>query len=278
MLFKKSKQKKLKMIWQVQKNGNVSQLVGTAHFFPYSFRNALHCSLQNARIVMFEGPLDEDSMARVRQAGMDTESSYHLFDELDDQTIAGITDALIPVCRMRNSTQFFQYCKDDLRKTVYDLVKGMQPWLAFFTLWSTYLQRNGWKYSVDMEGFSIAQELDKKVVFLESIEEQIEVLQNISHEKIIHFLKQTDDWDTLADNFVKSYLKGDLEKLRLSGIRFPSRHHTIIDHRDEIFFERMQTELVRGNVVAFMGAPHLKGMSRLFLAEGYQVQGPWLPD
>jgi hypothetical protein len=40
----------------------------------------------------------------------------------------------------------------------------------------------------------------------------------------------------------------------------------------------MQTELVRGNVVAFMGAPHLKGMSRLFLAEGYQVQGPWLPD
>jgi uncharacterized protein YbaP (TraB family) len=278
MLFKKSKQKKLKMIWQVQKNGNVSQLVGTAHFFPYSFRSALHRCLQNARIVMFEGPLDEDSMARVRQAGMDTESSYHLFDELDDQTIAGITGALIPICRMRNSTQFFQYCKDDLRKTVYDLVKGMQPWLAFFTLWSTYLQRNGWKYSVDMEGFSIAQELDKKVVFLESIEEQIKVLQNISHEKIIHFLKQTDDWETLADNFVKSYLKGDLEKLRLSGIRFPSRHHTIIDHRDEIFFERMQTELARGNVVAFLGAPHLKGMSRLLLAAGYQVQGPWLPD
>jgi uncharacterized protein YbaP (TraB family) len=278
MLFKKSKQKKLKMIWQVQKNGNVSQLVGTAHFFPYSFRSALHRCLQNARIVMFEGPLDEDSMARVRQAGIDTESSYHLFDELDDQTIAGITGALIPICRMRNSTQFFQYCKDDLRKTVYDLVKGMQPWLAFFTLWSTYLQRNGWKYSVDMEGFSIAQELDKKVVFLESIEEQIKVLQNISHEKIIHFLKQTDDWETLADNFVKSYLKGDLEKLRLSGIRFPSRHHTIIDHRDEIFFERMQTELARGNVVAFLGAPHLKGMSRLLLAAGYQVQGPWLPD
>ncbi len=266
------------MIWQVQKNGNVSQLVGTAHFFPYSFRNALHRCLQNARIVMFEGPLDEDSMARVRQAGMDTESSYHFFDELDDQTIAGITGALIPVCRMRNSTQFFRYCKDDLRKTVYDLVKGMQPWLAFFTLWSTYLKRYGWKYSVDMEGFSIAQELDKKIVFLESIEEQIKVLQNISHEKIIYFLKQTDDWETLADNYVKSYLKGDLEKLRLSGIRFPSRHHTIIDHRDEIFFERMQTELARGNVVAFLGAPHMKGMSRLLLANGYQVQGPWLPD
>ncbi len=278
MIFWNSKQKKLKMIWRVQKNGSVSQLVGTAHFFPYSFRNALRHCLQNARIVMFEGPLDEDNMARVRQAGMNTESSYHLFDELDDQTIAGITGALIPICRMRNSAQFFQYCKDDLRKTVYDLVQGMQPWLAFFTLWSTYLQRNGWKYSVDMEGFSVAQELGKKIIFLESIEEQIKVLQNISREKIIHFLKQTDHWETLANDYVRFYLKGDLEKLRFSGIRFPSRHHSVINHRDDIFFERMQAELAQGDVVAFLGAPHLKGMSRLFLADGYQVKGPWLPD
>jgi hypothetical protein len=276
MFFIKPKQKKLKMIWRVQKNGNVSLLVGTAHFFPYSFRNALHRCLQNARIVMFEGPLDEDNMARVRQAGMNTESSYHLFDELDDQTVAGITGALIPVCRMRNSTQFFQYCKDDLKQTVYDLVQGMQPWLAFFTLWSTYLQRNGWKYSVDMEGYGIAQALGKKIIFLESIEEQIKVLQNISHEKIMVFLKQTDQWETLANVYVKSYLEGDLEKLRLSGIRFPSRHHSVIDHRDQIFFERMQAELARGSVVAFLGAPHLKGVSRLLLADGYQVKGPWL--
>jgi hypothetical protein len=273
-----SKQKKLKMIWQVQKNGKMSRLVGTAHFFPYSFRHSLRGCLQNARLAIFEGPLDDHNMARVRQAGMDTESSYHIFDELDEETIAAITGALIPVCRMRNSTQFYHYCKNSLKETVYDLVQGMQPWLAFFTLWSTYLQRNGWKYSVDVEGFSVAQELDKKVLFLESIEEQISVLKNISREKIIHFLKQVDHWETLANDYVKSYLKGDLEKLRLSGIRFPSRHHTVIDRRDEIFFERMRAELARGGVVAFLGAPHLKGMSRLLLADGYQVEGPWLPQ
>ena len=42
---------------------------------------------------MFEGPLDDQNMARVREAGSDTESSYHLFDELDDETITGITGA-----------------------------------------------------------------------------------------------------------------------------------------------------------------------------------------
>jgi uncharacterized protein YbaP (TraB family) len=273
-----SKQKKLKMIWEVQKNGRISHLVGTAHFFPYSFRNSLRRCLQNARVVMFEGPLDDHNMARVREAGIDRETSYHLFDDLDDETIAGITGALIPVCRMRNSTYLLNFCRDSLKETVYDLVKGMHPWLAFFTLWSTYLQRNGWTYSVDMEGFSVAQELGKKIIFLEAIEEQIKVLENISPEKITYFLKQVDRWETLANDYVKSYLKGDLEKLRLSGIRFPSRHHTVIDHRDEIFFERMRAELVQGDVVAFLGAPHLKGMSRLLLADGYQVKGPWLPQ
>ncbi len=273
-----SKQKKLKMIWQVQKNGKLSQIVGTAHFFPYSFRKSLYRCIENARLVMFEGPLDDQNMARVRESGIDPDSAYHLFDELDDEIIASITGALIPVCRIRNSTQFFLYCKDSLKDTVYDLVKGMQPWLAFFTLWSTYLQLNGWKYSVDMEGFGVAQELGKKILFLEAIEEQINVLKNISHERIMYFLKQVEHWETLANNYVKSYLKGDLEDLRLSGIRFPSRHHTIIDHRDEIFFERMRAELVRGDVVAFLGAPHLKGLSRLLLADGYQVKGPWLPQ
>lgn len=266
------------MIWEVQKNGRVSHLIGTAHFFPHSFRNPLRQCLQNARLVMFEGPLDEANMARVRAAGMVSESAYHLFDELDDETIAGITGALIPICRIRNSNHLLNFCKGSLQEAVYDLVKGMQPWLAFFTLWSTYLRRNGWKYSVDMEGFSVAQELGKKIIFLEDIEEQINVLKNISREKIMYFLKQVDHWETMANDYVKSYLKGDLEKLRLSGLRFPSRHHTVVDHRDEIFFERMRAELVRGDVVAFLGAPHLKGMSRLLLADGYQVSGPWLPQ
>ena len=277
-MLKKFKQKELKMIWEVQKNGKISHLVGTAHFFPYSFRKSLFRCLENARLVMFEGPLDDRNMAKVRQAGIDPDSSYHIFDALDEQTISGIIGALIPVCRMRNSTQLLNFCKDSLRDSVYDLVKGMHPWLAFFTIWSTYLKRNGWKYSVDIEGFHVAQELGKQILFLEAIEEQIKVLENISHDKIIYFLQQVDRWETLANAYVKSYLKGDLEELRLSGIRFPSRHHTVIDHRDEIFYERMRNELDRGEIVAFLGAPHLKGMSRLLIADGYQVRGPWLPQ
>ncbi|MCK4985286.1 MAG: TraB/GumN family protein, partial [Desulfobacterales bacterium] len=62
MFFIRPKQKKLKMIWEVQKNGKISHLVGTAHFFPYSFRNSLQRCLENSRVVMFEGPLDDHNM------------------------------------------------------------------------------------------------------------------------------------------------------------------------------------------------------------------------
>jgi len=140
------------------------------------------------------------------------------------------------------------------------------------------LKRNGWKYSVDMEGFGVAKELHKKIVFLETIAEQIKVLENISSEKIMYFLKQADRWNVFAGDYAKSYLKGDLEQLRFSGIQFPTRHYTVINQRDGIFYERMRDELELGEVVAFLGAPHLRGMCHLLLADGYQVQGPWVPQ
>jgi uncharacterized protein YbaP (TraB family) len=277
MLFSRFKQKKLKMIWEVQKNGRMSHLVGTAHFFPYSFRNSLQRYVENARVVMFEGPLDEANMARVREAGVDTENSYHIFSELDDKTIAGITSALIPECQARHSSYLVTFSKYEPKDIVFEMIKGMQPWLAFFTLWSAYLKRLGWKYSVDLEGYQLAAELGKKILFLETIEEQINVLQNISHDNIIFFLSQVEHWKVFAREYIECYLDGDLEKLKFTRVRFPSRHPAVIDERDKIFHQRMRAELEQGKVVAFLGAPHLKGMSRLLIADGYQVQGPWLP-
>ena len=278
MLFGRSKQKPLKMIWEVQKNGRASYLVGTAHFFPYSFKNSLQQYLESARVVMFEGPLDVENMARVRKAGIDKENAYHIFNELSEKTIAGITDALVPGCRARHSSYLVTFCKFDLKDIVYEMVKDMKPWLAFFTLWSDYLKRLGWKYSVDLEGYQIARELGKKIVFLETIEEQIEVLQNISHDNILFFLNQVDRWKDFAREYVECYLDGDLEKLKFTRVRFPSRHHSVINERDKIFHQRMRAELEQGQVVGFLGAPHLRGMSRLLLEDGYQVKGPWLPQ
>ncbi len=157
------------------------------------------------------------------------------------------------------------------------MVKGMKPWLAFFTIWSNYLKKNGWTYSVDLEGYALAEGLGKKIVFLETIEEQINVLENLARDRIIEFLKRVDQWHELAQGYVRCYLAGDLEQIKSKGLRFPSRHHSVIDHRDKIFYERMLEYLEQGDAVAFVGAPHVPGVSKLLREDGYQIKGPGIP-
>ena len=266
------------MIWELRKNNKKSLLVGTAHFFPYSFKTSLINCLQNARTVMFEGPLDKDSLSQVVDRGTDRQGEYHIFDDLDAKTIDKITHKIAPNCRDKDKFLIFNLRNFSIENPVYEMVKGMKPWLAFFTIWSNFLQKNGWSYSVDLEGHSIAEKLSKKIVFLETIEEQITVLENLSRDRIIAFLKQVDQWSETAQDYATCYLDADLRKLKSKGLRFPSRHHTVINHRDRIFYQRMSDYLKQGDAVVFVGAPHVRGMSQLLLQDGYQISGPEIPD
>jgi len=277
MLFKRSKEKELKMTWELVKNDRKSLLIGTAHFFPYSFKSSIANCLQRARTVMFEGPLDQDSMARVVTCGMDAQSDYHIFDDLDAKTIDGITRKIAPNCRDKDKFLIFNFRKFSIENPVYEMVKGMKPWLAFFTIWSNFLQKNGWTYSVDLEGHATAAQLGKKIIFLETIEEQINVLENLSRDRILEFLRQVDRWPQQARDYASCYLDADLERLKSKGLRFPSRHPSVINHRDRIFYERMAGCLKQGDAVVFVGAPHVRGMSKLLLEDGYQIRGPRIP-
>jgi uncharacterized protein YbaP (TraB family) len=277
MLFKRSNEKELKMIWDVEKDGRRSHLIGTAHFFPYSFKTSLIRCLENARIVMFEGPLDSENMTKVVNRGFDPESGYHLFDDLDRKTIDKITRELAPPCRGRDTFMVLNFRKFRVENPLYDMVKGMKPWLAFFTIWSSFLKNNGWKHSVDLEAYTIAEKLGKKIEYLESIEDQIGVLESLTRERIVAFLNRVDKWHELARGYADCYLAGDLAKLKSQGLRFPSRHRSVIIHRDKIFFENMREHFTTGDAVAFVGAPHVRGVSKLLREAGFRITGPVIP-
>jgi uncharacterized protein YbaP (TraB family) len=139
------------------------------------------------------------------------------------------------------------------------------------------LKKNGWEHSVDLEGYTMAEKLEKKIIFLETIEEQINVLENLSRDRIMDFLKAVDQWHTLARDYVSYYLAGDPGAIVSKGLRFPSRHHSVINHRDRILYERMLEYLTRAGAVAFVGAPHVRGVSKLLRKNGYQFKGPCIP-
>jgi hypothetical protein len=227
---------------------------------------------------MFEGPLDSENMQRVVNSGLDPDSDYHLFDDLDRKTIDKITRELAPPCRGRDTFMVLNLRKFRVENPLYDMIKGMKPWLAFFTIWSGFLKKIGWKHSVDLEAYTIAAEMGKKIECLESIEDQISVLESLSRERIVAFLNRVNQWHELARGYADCYLAGDLARLKSQGLRFPSRHRSVINHRDKIFYENMREHFSGGGAVAFVGAPHVRGVSRLLLEDGFRITGPPIPE
>jgi uncharacterized protein YbaP (TraB family) len=263
------KEKPLRTVWRVNKDGQTSSLVGTAHFSPYRFKKTLTELIQDAETVLFEGPLDEESMARVVQYGQRGENAPSLYNALHPDVIAEINKLL--AARSGPQTTAVPYL-DLIHPASSDLLeihaKGVRPWMTFFTIWSAFLN---WKHSMDVEAFHIARKLRKKIDYLETIEDQLAALDRIPFERIVNYLNHIGNWRVHKEVFTKAFLEGDIQQFFSMTGEFPTRCESIIAKRDPIFFRRMKVFFEKGKTVAFVGVGHIPGIRKLFLDEGYRV-------
>ena len=263
------KGKRLRTIWKVEKDKQISFLIGTAHFSPYRFEKDLMKLIQRTEIVLFEGPLDKESMARVVQYGQRGENSPSIYEALDPATIREINKQLggrLDANMTAGSyLEIIHPMTSDFLETV---TRGVRPWMAFFTIWSAFLN---WKYSMDVEAFQIAQKLGKKIQYLETIEDQLAALDGIPFDCIVNYLNRIEHWKAYRELFLKSFLSGDLEKFASLTGEFPTRCESIVTKRDPIFFKGMKTFFEKGETTAFVGGIHISGIRKLFLDKGYRV-------
>jgi uncharacterized protein YbaP (TraB family) len=263
-----SDQKPLRMLWRVEKDGRASHLVGTAHFFPYSFRRALTRLMRDVDTVMFEGPLDDASSEQIAAHGRDGDKMPSFVEDLRPEAIREIDRLLREQVDGQGNEAWFLSLME--REPVYfeSFTCGMRSYAAFFSIWQTCL---GWKYSVDMEGYQVACKLGKNIQAIETIDEQLEVLDNISIERITRLLNDVESWDEYNKGYVNYYLKGDLERLTKLTSRFATRGPVVIGARDRIQFERMKPVFEQEDALAFIGFPHIPGVAELFREDGYTV-------
>jgi hypothetical protein len=281
-------EKPLKTVWEVEKNGRKNYLVGTAHFFPYHFRISLRRILGRSKRALFEGPLDPQSMAQVVAHGSQGEGSLEVYHALDSQTLLGIREkadtlfgnpqvvrgipgkALSLFGDSQTLLQFLPQGKpaDPVRSHF----QRFRPWLAFFAIWTSYLKTKGWTGSVDLEAFELSKKLGKEIHFLETIEEQIQVLEQIPTERMIRFLKKVHRWDDYSESYVRVFLRGSLADWMSGTGDFPSRCSPVIDERDRVFYCRMKPFIEKGGSAVFLGAPHLHGVNRMLEADGYRLE------
>ncbi len=265
------KEKKLKAVWRIEKEGRSSLLVGTAHFCPYRFDRALTRLIRRAETVLFEGPLDPKSMARVVEYGRQGEGAPSLYDALDPGAVEEINRQLGKLLNKKTVSgssgsylDFMQPGADFLRT----YTRGARPWMAFFTVWSALLN---WKHSMDVEAYRIARSLGKKIGFLETIEDQLAALDGVPFERFVDYLNHIEQWRDYQERFVEAYLAGDLDRfLSMTGV-FPTRCESILARRDPLFFERIRASHERGPTAAFVGVAHIPGVRKLFLDEGYRM-------
>lgn len=264
------KEKRLKMVWRIEQGSRTGFLVGTAHFFPHSLARPLTTLMQDVETVIFEGPLDEASMAKIAEYGRQTQTSASLDEALDPKVIHQINkefkDRWIPSSSAESHLQMIRPTKVDAMD-VY--VRGVRPWMAFFTLWSTYL---GWKYSIDMEAFHVAQRLGKRIEFLETIEEQLAALDGIPFGRIVEYVNRFDQWKSYREFFLEHFRSGDLEGLMSRTNRFPTRCESILGMRDSRFFDRMVGFFEAGRAMALLGMSHVPAIQKMFLSAGYRVE------
>lgn len=263
----KAPYKPFAMLWELEKNGKKSWLGGTAHFFCHSFEFSFRKLFKKVDNVLFEGPLDEDFLGKVFEAGIsDKVNLLELLTPQELQRLEKITEG--PKSALARCLGLASRKNVNAR----ELLTSATPWRAFFSLWNAYLERLGWDESVDMEAWRIAREMDKNVIGMESLEEQLESLESLPVERVIRFFRDSGKWRSKARANRSAYLAGDLERMMGSSAEFPTRTEHIVGRRDQRFLERMLPWVEKGRTAVFVGSAHLVNLRFMLAENGFTVR------
>ncbi len=268
-LWNKWNKKALQMIWRIKKDRQVSFLVGTAHWFPFSFQASFRSLFRRVGTTIFEGPLDEISMQMVAHHGK-LEGGDKILDGLVTPDSISLLNKHLRKRLIEKSDGDISVLMQTASVDVYtSLIENSRPWMAFFSIWPLYL---GWDYSVDLEAYQLAQKMGKEIIVLETIEEQLQVLDGIPLERFVGHLNDVENWSVYQKKYQDAYLAGDLDGLLGLSSHFPTRTPVVLSQRDQLLFERMRTVFDTKPAAAFVGLSHIPGISKLFIEEGYQIE------
>lgn len=267
-------QRPFAMLWEVEKNGKKSWLAGTAHFFCYSFEQSFRKLFAQVDTLIFEGPLDPQTLAIVDAAGKSPDPNAPpdqppLIDLLSESELRTLEKVV------RGPEGFWPRFLNMEAKRKVDVrwyLRHSRPWCAMFTLWTGFLERQGWQQSVDLEAWYLGQELGKSVLGMESVEEQLASLDAVPVDRVIRHFQNCRQWERQVQQNVQAYLAGDLATMMGTSTEFPTRTSTIIGARDQRFRERMTPFIEAGSCVVFVGSAHLLNLRDMLRQDGFTLR------
>ncbi|MCL2458158.1 MAG: TraB/GumN family protein [Desulfobulbus sp.] len=270
MLDFEPQQRPFAMLWEVEKNGKYSWIGGSAHFFCCSFKRSFRRLFKQVDAILLEGPLDDESLDIVARSGREPDS--------DVERVASLLteDAIRVLMRVvRGPEGFWPRLLNIETKNPADVrfyLEHTHPWYALFSLWTAFLERQGWNQSVDLEIWRLGHAMGKSVIAMESLEEQIASLESVTAERAANFFCNAPRWKDYIRQNAAAYLAGDLAAMMGTSIEFPTRTERVIDRRDQLFRERMRPFLEAGRCAVFVGTAHLPGLQPMLEQDGFRLR------
>jgi len=161
-----------------------------------------------------------------------------------------------------------------------------KPWFLAVTLTTLELQRLGFNplYGIDIHFYNKAKADEKELAYLESIDEQINLLGNMSAQEQRSFLGQTlKDLDIsaqLADDMMTAWQNGatdDLYALLFKSFEdHPGLEDRLLTRRNKDWIQQIESMLKAPKItMVVVGAGHLvgpAGVVEMLKQKGYQVK------
>lgn len=150
------------------------------------------------------------------------------------------------------------------------LLEGSEPWLAAITVEQLMLTRIGFdpQFGIETNLAEKAAADGKEIAGLETIREQLEILDNMSLQAqrslLLQALEESIDIQKLMDELVEAWRYGDtafLEDIMLEGVeKYPELYRTIVVERNRNWLEQIEALLDgEDDYLVVVGALHLIG-------------------
>ena len=261
-------------LWQIETPHNTVYLLGSIHFLDadsYPLPAAMQAAFQDAENLVLEadvGPGTEAEVAALLLSAAQPEAGESLAEVLDVETYGF---AAQKVQELGLPMQMFEQ---------------FEPWFLAISLTSLELLSLGFtpEYGVDQHFYEQAQANDKPILFLETVEQQFDLFEQLSIEEQRLFTEQTlaelDLFEDAFNDIVSAWGTGDsdlMAEILLEGFEdYPEMQAIFLRDRNQDWAAQILPWLEADeDYLIVVGALHLVGpdnVLELLAAEGYEAE------
>ncbi len=266
-------------LWEVTSDSTTVYLLGSVHVAKadlYPLNRAIEDAYDDSRYVVVEVDVSSADLFESSELLMEI-GMYPPGEDLRNNIPADLYSRLTDRLMELDSAGFFRYTKD-----------AYEPWVVYTTLAELEYMELGYEaeYGIDMHFLDKAAKDGKDVLELESMEFQLEVLDNLPDELQILLLEDAIDnpvTEEEMDRLFEIWRAGDaveMEQMVFGDIeeypQFQLINEKLIDERNYLMVEKIESYLEDDKVyLVIVGAGHLvgeNGIVNLLIEAGYQVE------